>query len=179
MQFNTYTYAGAHIAAWLVSNPAPGAQALGAMLASYDVHHPVPGSAQARALRPWAGYLRAVFEAPDVPAKAALADELLQAADCRPRLISHGPGQPFHLHYVAEDAGLPARVKALTAAGVAHAIDDGAGHRLRVCRRAGCGIAFVDTSRNGRRHFCTVRCANQVNVASHRLRRRQPVAGDG
>ena len=172
MQFNTYTYAGAHIAAWLVGHPSPGPAELAAVLAAHDVHHPVPSAAQARALHPWAGRLRAVFEAETIPAKARLADALLLAADCRPRLISHGPGQPFHLHYVAERAGLPARVRALTAAGVAHAIDDGAGHRLRVCHRDGCGVAFVDTSRNGRRHFCSVRCANQVNVANHRLRQR-------
>jgi len=35
---------------------------------------------------------------------------------------------------------------------------------------------FIDTSRNGRRHFCCLRCANQVNVANHRHRRRQAVA---
>jgi predicted RNA-binding Zn ribbon-like protein len=73
-------------------------------------------------------------------------------------------------------AGLAARVKALTAAGLAHAIDDGAGSRLRACSRASCGIVFIDTSRNGRRHFCSVRCANHVNVANHRLRRRQALA---
>jgi predicted RNA-binding Zn ribbon-like protein len=173
VQFNAYTYAGAHIAAWLVANPSPGPSDLAEVLARYDVHHPVPTAAQARSLGLWAQRLTEVFAAPAVAAKAERADALLQAADCRPRLISHGPGQPFHLHYVAEDAGLPARVMALTAAGVAHAIDDGAGHRLRLCSRAGCGTAFVDISRNGRRHFCSVRCANQVNVANHRLRHRQ------
>ena len=61
----------------------------------------------------------------------------------------------------------------LTVAGLAHLIDSGGGGRLRCCDRAGCGTAFLDTSRNGRRHFCSVRCANQVNVANHRLRRRQ------
>ena len=91
---------------------------------------------------------------------------------------THQPrsGQPYHLHYVAAGAGLPARVRALTAAGLAHAIDDGAGHRLRVCGRR-LRAAFVDTSRNGRRQFCSVRCANQVNVARHRLRHGRPQRG--
>ena len=52
-------------------------------------------------------------------------------------------------------------------------IDEGGGSRLRGCSRPGCGVVFIDTSRNGRRHFCSVRCANQVNVANHRLRLRQ------
>jgi len=117
--------------------------------------------------------LREVFEAGTVAGKAERADALLVAADCRPRLVSHGPGLPFHFHYAPVRTGLPARVKALTAAGMAHVIDDGGGSRLWACSRAGCGTVFVDTSRNGRRHFCSVRCANQVNVANHRLRRRQ------
>lgn len=172
MQFNSYTYAGAHIAAWLVNNPSPEAPALAAILASYDVHQPGTSTAQVRALQPWAQRLRAVFEAATLADKAALADALLIAADCRPRLVSHGTDLPFHFHYVSVRAGLAARVKALTAAGLAHVIDDGGGPRLRVCSRAGCGTVFIDTSRNGRRHFCSVRCANQVNVANHRLRRR-------
>jgi len=177
MQFNTYTYAGAHIAASLVNNPSPVAQDFAAMLASYDVHQPVASTAEMRALRPWAGRLREVFEARAVADKAQLADALLVAAGCRPRLVSHGADLPFHFHYVSVHAGLAARVKALTAAGLAHVIDDGAGSRLRACSRAGCGTVFIDTSRNGRRHFCSVRCANQVNVANHRLRRRHALSG--
>jgi predicted RNA-binding Zn ribbon-like protein len=67
-------------------------------------------------------------------------------------------------------------VKALTAVGLAHVIDDEAGSRLRACSRAGCGAVFIDTSHNGRRHFCSVRCANQVNVVNHRRRRREALA---
>jgi predicted RNA-binding Zn ribbon-like protein len=176
MQFNTYTYAGAHIAVWLVNNPSPEAPALATVLAGYDVHQPVPTAAQVRALRPWTEHLRAIFEAGTVADKAERADALLIAADCRPRLVSHGAGLPYHFHYAPVRTGLIPRVKALTAAGLAHVIDDGAGSRLRACRRAGCGTVFIDTSRNGRRHFCSVRCANQVNVANHRLRRRQALS---
>jgi predicted RNA-binding Zn ribbon-like protein len=176
MQFNTYTAAGAHIAAWLVNNPSPEASALAAVLDSYDVHEPATTAAQMRALRPWTGRLHGVFAAGAVAGKAERADALLIAADCRPRLVSHGAGLPFHLHYAPIRTGLTARVKALTAAGLAHVIDNGGGSRLRTCSRPGCGTAFVDTSRNGRRHFCSVRCANQVNVANHRLRQRQALS---
>ncbi len=173
MQFNTYTAAGAHIAAWLVNNPSPGAPAVAAVLDSYDVHQPVTTTAQIRALRPWTERLRAVFEAGAAAEKADRADALLIDADCRPRLVTHGAGLPFHLHYAPVRTGLTARVKALTAAGLAYIIDNGDGSRLRACSRSGCGTAFIDTSRNGRRHFCSVRCANQVNVTNHRLRQRQ------
>jgi predicted RNA-binding Zn ribbon-like protein len=177
VQFNTYTVAGAHIAVWLVNHPSPDAPSLAAALARYDVHQPVPAAGDARLLTPWAGRLREVFQAGTVAEKAERADALLVAADCRPRLVSHGAGLPFHFHYAPVRTGLPARVKALTAAGVAHVIDGGGGSRLRACGRPGCGIVFLDTSRNGRRRFCSVRCANQVNVANHRLRRRQAPAG--
>ena len=176
MQFNTYTYAGAHIAAWLVNNPSPRPQALAGTLHEYDVHEPAATAAQARALLPWARQLRTIFEAPAVAGKAQRADELLVAAGCRPRLISHGAGMPFHLHYAPVRTGLAARVRALTAAGLAHVIDDGAGSRLQACTRAGCSTVFVDISRNGRRHYCSVRCANQANVASHRRRQREALA---
>ena len=173
MQFNTYTVAGAHIAVWLVNHPAPSPPDLAAMLDSYDVHQPGTNAAQIRPLRPWTQRLRELFEAATVAEKAERADALLIAADCRPRLVRHGPGLPYHFHHAPVASGLAARVKALTAAGLAHVIDDGDGLRLRTCGRAGCGTAFIDTSRNGRRHFCSVRCANQVNVARHRQRRRQ------
>jgi predicted RNA-binding Zn ribbon-like protein len=176
MQFNTYTYAGGHIAAWLVNSPSPEPAALAQTLHDYDVHEPGVTAGQVRALRPWTQRLRAIFEAGPLAEKAHRADELLVAADCRPRLVSHGPGLPFHFHYAPVHTGLAARVKALTAAGLAHAIDDGAGSRLRACSRTGCGTVFIDVSRNGRRHFCSVRCANQVNVANHRRRRRLALA---
>ena len=127
MQFNTYTYAGAHIAAWLVNHPAPEAVALAQVLYDHDVHEPTATTGQVLILRPWAQRLRGVFESRTLSAKARCADELLVASDCRPRLVSHGPGLPFHLHYASVRAGLAPRVKALTAAGLAHAIDDGAG----------------------------------------------------
>jgi predicted RNA-binding Zn ribbon-like protein len=172
MQFNTYTVAGAHIAVWLVNHPAPGAAALTAELHRHEVHGAPATVPEAAALRPWAARLRAVFEATGVAGKAELTDALLVAADCRPRLVSHGGGKPFHFHYAPVETGLAARVRALTAAGLGHVVDGGAGARLRACDRPGCGVAFIDTSRNGRRRFCSVRCANQVNVANHRQRRR-------
>jgi predicted RNA-binding Zn ribbon-like protein len=100
-----------------------------------------------------------------------LVNDLLIESDCRPRLISHD-GLPHHLHYRPLAGDLAARVKGFTAAGLAYLIAEGWGSRLGRCHREGCAIAFVDTSRNGTRRFCSVRCANQVNVSNHRVRRR-------
>ncbi|MFE5595475.1 CGNR zinc finger domain-containing protein [Streptomyces sp. NPDC056549] len=43
--------------------------------------------------------------------------------------------------------------------------------RLGRWARHTCGLAFVDTSRNSRRAYCSVRCANNDAVARHRERR--------
>ncbi len=179
MQFNTYTVSGARVACWLANHLQPDAAALAEVLAGFDVHDPAPTRAQARALHAWAERLREVFEAGALDGKAAQTDALLVAARCAPRLVSHAPGQAPHLHYAPVQTDLVSRVKALTAAGLAHMIDNGAGDRLRACQRAGCAVAFIDTSRNGRRKFCSVRCANQVNVARHRARQRHRSAAPG
>src|SRR5260370_5321409 len=153
MQFDTHTRAGANIGCWMANNPAADPAALGGVLASYDVHEPIVTWRQVRALQPWTGCLRTVFEAATEAERAQRADALLIAADCRPRLVSHADELPFHLHYAPVRAGLAARVRALTAGGPAHVIADGSGFRLRVCQRDGCESAFLDVSRNGPRRL--------------------------
>jgi predicted RNA-binding Zn ribbon-like protein len=199
VQFNTYTAAGSLIAADLVNHVTTGGQpeaagregdvtgrraegppraadaadraALSALLDRYDVHVATVSRPAAASIRRWTERLRPVFETVPPAGKAGLADELLIAAACQPRLVSHD-GLAHHLHYAPLEAGLPARVRALTASGLAHLIADGAGHRLGCCQRDGCPAVFVDVSRAGRRHFCSVRCANAVNVRLHRARHR-------
>jgi predicted RNA-binding Zn ribbon-like protein len=43
--------------------------------------------------------------------------------------------------------------------------------RIRTCNAPPCREIFVDTSRNGRRRYCSRRCANRVNATRHRHRR--------
>jgi len=185
VQFNTYTSAGAHIAAALVNDPMTDSAAVGSLLAGFDVEEPVPGEAELADLRNWTARLRSVFEPLAEAERAELVNDLLVESDCRPRLITHD-GLPHHLHYRPLAGDLAARVKAFTAAGLAYLIAEGWGSRLGRCQREGCAIAFVDTSRNGTRRFCSVRCANQVNVSNHRGRHRAlevavlaAVEGDG
>jgi predicted RNA-binding Zn ribbon-like protein len=143
--------------------------ALSGLLDRYDVHVAAVSKAAAASIRAWTELLRPVFETAVPAGKAALVDRLLIAAACQPRLVSHDD-LAHHLHYAPLEASLPARVRALTASGLAHLIADGAGHRLGCCQRDGCPVVFVDVSRAGRRHFCSVRCANAVNVRLHRAR---------
>jgi predicted RNA-binding Zn ribbon-like protein len=173
VQFNPYGGTAAQLAVALVNGrPAATPDALDGVLATYDYR---PGGdvdpAEARELMRWADRLRAVFVETDVTRRVQLVNELL-AAVAAPPYISQHDGRAPHFHYAEHDAPLVHRVKAYTAGGLAHALCDDP-HRIGCCDRPGCGTVFVDTSRNGRRRFCSTRCANQTHVADHRRRRNE------
>jgi len=62
------------------------------------------------------------------------------------------------------------RVRALTAGGLAIFITEAAGGRLGTCARDGCPKVFADTSRGGRRAYCSARCGNAEAVMRYRER---------
>jgi predicted RNA-binding Zn ribbon-like protein len=46
--------------------------------------------------------------------------------------------------------------------------------RLKRCDGGRCGLVFIDTSRSGRRRWCSMeRCGNRAKVATHRRRRKE------
>jgi hypothetical protein len=48
-------------------------------------------------------------------------------------------------------------------------------HRVRMCAADDCGLLFVDTSRPGRRRWCSMdRCGNRAKIRTHRARRGEP-----
>lgn len=50
-------------------------------------------------------------------------------------------------------------------------------HRIRTCGADGCRLLFVDTSRPGRRRWCSMeRCGNRHKVRAHRARLTSPDA---
>ncbi|MGH3432931.1 MAG: CGNR zinc finger domain-containing protein, partial [Thermocrispum sp.] len=117
----------------------------------------------------WVERLRPVFDdRVDLGARVELLNALLAAAAARPYISQHDD-RPPHLHFADERADVVARVRAYTAAGLAHVLCDDP-QRLGRCHRDGCHVVFVDTSRNGRRRFCSARCSNRVHVADHRKR---------
>lgn len=173
MQFNPYGGTAAQLAVALVNaGPAAPPHALDEVLATYDYR---PSDevdlAGARELTRWADRLRAVFAETEVTRRVDLVNELL-AAVAAPPYISQHDGRAPHFHYAEHDAPLVHRVKAYTAGGLAHALCDDP-QRIGRCDRPGCGTVFVDTSRNGRRRFCSTRCANSTHVADHRKRRHE------
>jgi predicted RNA-binding Zn ribbon-like protein len=80
--------------------------------------------------------------------------------------------------HLAESAGT---ATALFAAGASmglavhltqHGVD-----RLGICQAAPCRNAYLDTSTNRSRRYCSDRCATRANVAAYRARKREASAG--
>ncbi|WP_040779198.1 CGNR zinc finger domain-containing protein [Nocardia pneumoniae] len=164
MHFNPYGGAAAELAARLV-NAGPEQDLI--RLLDESGYKPL-GSLNARQLaelRRWITRLDEVFSKPSVE----LLNALLAETTSQPYISTHDGREP-HLHYAREDAPMDERVKAYTAAGLAELFCEDP-NRIGRCARAGCGLVFIDTSRNGRRRFCSTRCSNRVHVAEHRTRR--------
>lgn len=124
---------------------------------------------QAAELRAWAARLAPVFGERDQATQIKLVNELLDGTTAKPYVSAHDGREP-HLHFFSVDADIVARARDTTSGGLAMALSFAGGDRLGRCDRDGCEIVYVDTSRNGRRRFCSPGCANRVNVAAHRAR---------
>ncbi|WP_439658026.1 CGNR zinc finger domain-containing protein [Lentzea sp. HUAS TT2] len=163
MHFNPYGGAAAELAATLV-NADRSAHLLDVLKASDYKPLGSLDARQERDVRDWIERLRQVFREPAVE----LLNDLL-AKSSTTHYISTHDGRAPHLHYAREDAPTDVRLKAYTAAGMAALFCEDAG-RIGWCGREGCDLVFVDTSRNGKRRFCSTKCANRVAVANHRSR---------
>jgi predicted RNA-binding Zn ribbon-like protein len=123
-------------------------------------------------LEGWTQQLRAVFSSGSVLARAERINEILDDGVRRIRLATHD-GLPPHLHFADAEDELVQRVKALTAGGMAiFAVEAEAG-RMGVCGRPGCARVFADTSKNGRRAYCSALCGNTHAVQRYRKRKQQ------
>ncbi|NUP82724.1 MAG: CGNR zinc finger domain-containing protein [Nonomuraea sp.] len=169
MHFNTYGGNGAELAAALVNATDFGPAAVARTLSANAMWRTAVTAAQAAELAAWARRLAPVFGEPDPAVQVKLINELLEITASRPHISTHDGLEP-HLHFFSAEADIVSRAKDTTAGGLAMAVCFSDGRRLGRCDRAGCATVYVDTSRNGRRRFCSLTCANRVNVAAHRAR---------
>ncbi|MEV0585797.1 CGNR zinc finger domain-containing protein [Nonomuraea sp. NPDC050310] len=93
-------------------------------------------------------------------------NELLRQYPMTPEISGHD-GQSWHLHLAERDDVL---VKAVI--GLAFLVTEFGPDRLGRCQAASCANAFLDTSSNRSRRYCSERCATRANVAAYRARRR-------
>ncbi|MBB5953463.1 putative RNA-binding Zn ribbon-like protein [Saccharothrix tamanrassetensis] len=168
MHFNPYGGAAAQLAAALVNaHPDSTGDDLRTLL--HDQGYRPVGTLtpdQARELTTWARRLEPVFAG--TTDRVAHLNTLLAETAAKPYISTHDD-RPPHLHFAPETAPTADRVRAFTATGLAHVLCEDP-DRLGRCARPGCGTVYIDTSRNGRRRYCTTRCANRLQVARHRRR---------
>ncbi|MFD5090652.1 CGNR zinc finger domain-containing protein [Amycolatopsis thailandensis] len=167
MHFNPYGGAAAQIAADLINLADTADPATLTAIFKDRMTVPAVEAYEATEISAWTTRLRHVFEA-EPAARVDLVNALLHDSASKPYISTHD-GKAPHLHYVDAQAGTVPRVRAYTAGGLAHLVCD-APDRFGVCSREGCETVYVDVSRNGRRRFCSTRCATRVHVADHRNR---------
>ncbi|MGW7411059.1 CGNR zinc finger domain-containing protein [Streptomyces sp. NPDC054863] len=172
MHFDDYGGEAARLAAELVNlTGPPRPDDLEPLLGAHGIVRRRLTVSQAAEIWDWSLSLAVCFGPQGLEERCEAVNALLAQASSAPRISLHD-GRP-HLHYSAPDSDAAAHIRAVTAAGLAHVVCSAAPDRLGRCARDACALAFVDTSRNGRRTYCSVRCANNDAVARHRERRQE------
>lgn len=170
VHFNPYGGPAAQVAARLVNMGDVPAATLVEMMRAEGMTLNRLSATETREVISWGRRLRPVFTVSDVDTRVDLVNVLLADSACHPYISRHD-NLPAHLHYASEHAGRTRRVQAYLAGGVAHLLCEDPS-RIGTCARHGCDAVYVDVSRNGRRRYCSTRCATRVHVAEHRGRQR-------
>ena len=125
--------------------------------------------ASVRALRE---EVRSVFQSESAHGAVQRLTGILRGVTVQPEVeLSADAAEGIALRYAAvPGASLDDRLRVLAGLGMATALQRWGADRLRSCAADRCEDVFVDTSRNGRRRYCGVRCQNRVNVAAMRQR---------
>jgi predicted RNA-binding Zn ribbon-like protein len=126
------------------------------------------------------GRLRAVFEAADggdEELAVNLLNSLLLEFPVSPQVSGHDhrddDGSPlWHMHLADHPSNATAGYAAIAAMGLAFHLTEYGVDRLGVCEAPPCRNAYLDTSTNRSRRYCSDRCATRANVAAYRARKR-------
>jgi predicted RNA-binding Zn ribbon-like protein len=124
--------------------------------------------------------LRAVFTAADEGDQARAVDllnSLLLEFPVSPQISGHDmldeEGRPrWHMHLAEHPSNATAGYAAIAAMGLAFHLTEFGADRLGLCQAAPCRNAYLDTSTNRSRRYCSDRCATRANVAAYRARKR-------
>ncbi|GAA1264813.1 CGNR zinc finger domain-containing protein [Kitasatospora nipponensis] len=128
--------------------------------------------------------LRAVFEAAaggEEVRGVDLLNSLLMEYPVSPLVSGHDyldeQGRPrWHLHLADNAPSATANFTAVACMGLAIHLTELGADRLGLCQAAPCRNAYLDTSTNRSRRYCSDRCATRANVAAYRARKRQEAA---
>ncbi|MFJ5553010.1 CGNR zinc finger domain-containing protein [Streptomyces sp. NPDC093225] len=124
--------------------------------------------------------LRAIFEAAD-GGDSTLAVDLLNSLllefPVSPQISGHDyldeQGRPrWHMHLAEHPSNATTGYAAIAAMGLAIHLTEYGADRLGLCQAPPCRNAYLDTSTNRSRRYCSDRCATRANVAAYRARKR-------
>ncbi|WP_052852186.1 CGNR zinc finger domain-containing protein [Streptomyces avicenniae] len=156
----------------------PDADALTAFLTRHDLRPDAladgrpPSPADVHQLHLLRREVRGIIET-ETPDHAAAGTAVLTGRAGRaPVLRQDGDGRWQWYVTTAAGASLADELAAFLATGLAGVVRTLGHERFRDCAAPGCRGVFADTTRAGRRRYCTPeRCGNRLKVANHRLRR--------
>ncbi|MCT1435280.1 CGNR zinc finger domain-containing protein [Dietzia maris] len=100
--------------------------------------------------------------------RADALNALLAEHSAPPRLTDHDGH--WHVHYRADDVSFARLLTAMFAVGTALHLTSRGIDRLARCAADDCVAVFADTTRNGRKTYCSTRCTNRCAVRRHRAR---------
>ncbi|MFI9236618.1 CGNR zinc finger domain-containing protein [Streptomyces sp. NPDC053079] len=166
--------------------PARGVDTLTSLEAARELFGPAAQSARRLTdgdltrLRSVRGRLRAVFEAAaegDEVRAVDLLNALLMEFPVSPQISGHEyrdeDGRPkWHMHIADHAANAGATYTATASMGLAVHLTEYGVDRLGICQATPCRNAYLDTSTNRSRRYCSDRCATRANVAAYRARKR-------
>lgn len=125
--------------------------------------------------------LRGVFEAADEEDEVRAVDllnALMLEFPVSPQISGHdylddATGRPdWHMHLADQAVNASSGYSATACMGLAVQLTTLGADRLGICEAAPCRNAYVDTSTNRSRRYCSDRCATRANVAAYRARKR-------
>jgi len=152
----------------------PDAAAVRALLKTRVWLHDQCTDRDALVLRKFQRELFPVFVASgsgEVAAVTALLNELLLQHPITPQISDHDAGD-LHLHVAPQAASVAELLISESLLGLATLVCDLGATRLGVCSATPCTNAYVDTSPNQSRRYCSDRCSSRANVAAYRARQR-------
>ncbi|MFI5862052.1 CGNR zinc finger domain-containing protein [Streptomyces sp. NPDC051546] len=126
------------------------------------------------------GRLRTVFEAADGGDHVLAVDllnSLLMEFPVSPQVSGHETigehgGPNWHIHLADHPSNASAGYAAIACFGLAFHLTAHGPDRLGICQAPPCRNAYLDTSTNRSRRYCSDRCATRANVAAYRARKR-------